>query len=357
MNFALTPEQAQLQEELHRMVGSVCPTLAVHKAFDGDGTDQALWKALVDFGLTGLVAPEEAGGSNLRMIDLALAAEILGYHGAPVPFLGHALATIALLGADEAVRQQWLPKLVDRSVTATVALDEQGGRWLPAQWQLELKDGRLTGSKQFVPGAADADLIVVGLAGGGLALVERGAGGVEVVRQDGVDRTRPVAIVNFSGAPARLLSADTGAGTRLVDAALVLLSADAFGGARRVLDMSVGYAGEREQFGVKIGSFQALRHQLANMATFIEPSRGLYWYAAYAFDHIPAEASTSAALAKSHLAECFLQAARDATEAHGGIGYTWEYDVHIWLKRAMFDTAWAGSPTVHREQYATMKGW
>jgi alkylation response protein AidB-like acyl-CoA dehydrogenase len=357
MNFALTPEQAQLQDGLHRMIGSVCPALAVHKAFDGDGKDPGLWRALVDFGLPGLVSPESVGGSDLRMIDLALAAEILGYHAAPVPFLGHALATLAMLAADDAPRAEWLSRLTDGSVTATVALDEPGCRWLPAQWKVRFSDGRLSGRKEFVPTADDADLIVVGVEGGGLVAVDATADGVVVTRQEGIDRTRPVWIVEFTGTPGRLLTSDPDAGTRLVNAALVLLAADAFGGARRVLDMAVQYAGEREQFGVKIGSFQAVRHQLANMATFIEPARGLYWYAAYAFDHIPEEASSSAALAKSHLAECYLQAARDATEVHGGLGYTWEYDAHIWLKRAMFDTAWGGSPALHRERFASLKGW
>jgi len=358
VNFALTPEQSQLQEGLHRILGEVCPPRALHKAFDGNGRDPALWEKLVEFGLAGLVVPAEAGGSNLRMIDLALAAEILGYHAAPVPFLGHALGTLALVGSgNHALQQQWLPKLADGSVTASVALDEAGERWLPSQWQCALAEGKLSGSKVFVPGGVEADLLVVGIAGGGLAVVEASAGAIEVQSQDGIDRTRPVATVTLQGAPAQLLSADAAAGGRLLDAALVLLAADAFGGARRVLDMAVGYAGEREQFGVKIGSFQALRHQLANMATAIEPSRGLYWYAAYAWDHIAEEASACAALAKAHLTDCYLQAARDAVEAHGGIGYTWEYDVHIWLKRAMFDSAWGGAPRVHRERYAQLQGW
>ena len=141
------------------------------------------------------------------------------------------------------------------------------------------------------------------------------------------------------------------------DAALVLLAADAFGSGQRLLDMCVQYAKEREQFGVTIGHFQALKHQLANLALEIEPTRGLYWYAAHAFDHVQDESARTAALAKAHITDRTMQIARDAVEAHGGIGFTWECDVQIWFKRAMFDRAWMGTPSVHRERAAQMAGW
>ena len=141
------------------------------------------------------------------------------------------------------------------------------------------------------------------------------------------------------------------------DVALVLLAADAFGGASRCVDMCVEYAKTREQFGVTIGHFQGLKHQLANMAVEVEPSRALYWYAAYAYDHEPDESERSAALAKAHVTDRFMQVARDSVEAHGGIGFTWECDVQIWFKRAMFDRAFLGAPSVHRERAAVLAGW
>src|SRR5690349_20353066 len=117
------------------------------------------------------------------------------------------------------------------------------------------------------------------------------------------------------------------------------------------------YAKTRHQFGVPIGQFLGLKHQLADMAVAVEPSRGLYWFAAHAWDDVPAEAPAAAALAKSHLCERFLQAARDAIEAHGGIGYTWEFDTQIVLKRAMFDFALFGTPATHRARYADLARW
>jgi alkylation response protein AidB-like acyl-CoA dehydrogenase len=137
----------------------------------------------------------------------------------------------------------------------------------------------------------------------------------------------------------------------------VLLAADAFGGAACCVDMAAAYALEREQFGTVIGRFQGLKHQRANMAVDVEPARGLYWYAAHAFDAVPADAQRMAALAKAHLGDRYLQAARDATEAHGGIGYTWEYPLHVWLKRAVFDRVYLGAPAEHRRRSAALAGW
>jgi alkylation response protein AidB-like acyl-CoA dehydrogenase len=147
------------------------------------------------------------------------------------------------------------------------------------------------------------------------------------------------------------------AARRVRDAALVLLAADAQGGASRCVDLAVQYAKTREQFGVTIGHFQALKHQLANMGLEVEPSRALWWYAAHAFDSLPDEAPRAAALAKAHLTDVYMQVARDTVEAHGGIGFTWECDVQIWFKRAIYDRTFGGSPAVHRERAAKLAGW
>jgi alkylation response protein AidB-like acyl-CoA dehydrogenase len=226
--------------------------------------------------------------------------------------------------------------------------------WLPEDWTLALGD-TLTAERPFVLGADVADVFVVGTRGGRLALVEAGEG-VSVEPYAGADRARRMGTLVLDGAPAQALPGE-GAAERLRDAACVLLAADAFGTASRLVDMSVEYAKNREQFGVTIGHFQALKHQLADMAIDIEPARGLYWYAAHAFDHVPDDAERYAALAKSHITERALQVARDAVEAHGGIGFTWECDVQIWFKRAMLDRNLLGGPDVHRERAAQLAGW
>jgi alkylation response protein AidB-like acyl-CoA dehydrogenase len=358
VNFDTSEEQELLQDTVRQFAERECPPQRVREIFDGEALhDPALWKGLCELGVAGLVVPEAHGGAGLELIDLALVAETLGYHGTPGPLLGHALACLALVrGGSPEQQRSWLPRLASGAALGSVALAEPGGRWLPDAWQLA-SEGGLRGEKRFVPAAEVADLLVVGTAGGGLALVESGAAGVSVSPYAGVDRARRVANVRFEGAACEPLPRGAEAAVRVRDAGLVLLAADAFGAASRLVDMAVEYAKMREQFGVTIGHFQALKHQLANMAVEIEPARGLFWYAAHAWDHVPADAERYAALAKAHITERAMQVARDAVEAHGGIGFTWECDVQIWFKRVMFDRAWLGTPSLHRERAAVLAGW
>jgi alkylation response protein AidB-like acyl-CoA dehydrogenase len=281
---------------------------------------------------------------------------VLGWGAVPGPFLGHALAgqAIALAGSPEQ-KTMWLPKLATGDALGTVAFRDAGG-WLPDEWTARA-GATLEGAKQMVPYAAQADLIVVGTAGGGLALVEGGADGLETKPLDGSDRSRRLHDVSFGRTPCEALPGGAEVAGRVVDAGLLLLAADSFGGASRLVEMAVEYAKTREQFGVTIGHFQALKHQLANMAIEVEPARGLFWYAAHAYDHVPEERERYAALAKAHLCELHVQVARDTVEAHGGIGFTWECDVQIWFKRALFDRAFLGLPALHRERAARLAGW
>lgn len=358
MNFLLSEEQRILQDRLGELIEATCPLRRVHEVLDGGvAFDKDLWAKLIDFGVAGMILPEAAGGLGLEMIDLALVSETLGAALAPVPFLGQALAGLAIArGGDADQRARWLPAIASGEILATVALAEEAVRWSSRAWTLSPRDGRLSGVKTLVPHGAEADLFVVGTANGGLCVVERG-GGVTCERIDGADRTRPLDRVSFVDVRAHPLKGELDAAERLVDAACVLLAADAFGGARRCVAMSVDYAKLREQFGVPIGSFQGLKHQLAEMALAVEPGRGLFWYAAHAIDHLPEKAAHAAAQAKAHLCDGYLQAARDTVEAHGGIGFTWEHDAHLFLKRAMFDWAWMGDPRHHRLRAADLAGW
>jgi alkylation response protein AidB-like acyl-CoA dehydrogenase len=355
MEFALTEEQELLQDTVRSFVAKECPPQTARAVFDGEHSlVPSLWKGLSEIGVTGLAIPEAHGGAGLELLELALVSEELGRGAVPVPFLGHALASLAISRSASAAQQAaWLPRLASGAAHATVALAEDG-RWLPAQWQVELASGRVRGRKQLVPEAEGADLFVVGCRGGALALVEAGAA-TRVTPEPTLDRGRPLATLELDGAPATLLEGADAA--QLVDAGSVLLAADAFGAAHQLVRATAAYVTTREQFGQSIAQFQAVKHQLANMALDVDPTRGLWWYAAHAFDHIPAEASRAAALAKSHITERAQQVARDAVEAHGGIGFTWECDVHIWFKRVMFDRLWLGAPELHRERFAALQGW
>ena len=358
MNFDLSEEQEMLQETVKQFLDNECPATTLREIFDGDtGFAEGLWKGMAEMGIAGLHLPEEFGGAGLEILDLAVVSEALGYMAAPGPFLGHALAGLAIAtGGSDAQKKEWLPKLATGDAVGTVALAEEGGGWLPDQWTLPASD-ELTGTKNHVIFGDRADVIVVGVAGGGLALVKKGASGLEIKDIEGADRTRRLTQLTFAGTPAQTLPEGAAAAIQVRDVALVLLAADAFGGASRLVEMSVEYAKTREQFGVTIGHFQALKHQLANMAVEVEPSRGLYWYAAHAMDHVQDESERTAAVAKAHITDRYMQVARDAVEAHGGIGFTWECDVQIWFKRAMFDRAYMGNPAVHRERAAQLAGW
>lgn len=354
MNFLLSEQQLEIQQTVARLLAERYGSLKVHEAVDGDEPfDASLWRELAEMGVTGLHLAEEHGGAGLELIDLAIVAEALGAGAAPVPMLGHWLAGLALqlAGSDEQ-KARWLPLIVSGEIVASVALAEENG-WHPRHWTLE-PTNRLSGRKHNLLGGGKADLLLVGLAGGSLALVEGSAEGLSVTPLDSLDRTRRLAQVEFTDVRAELLPGGAEVAARVYDAALALLAADAFGGATRCLEMAVDYAKVREQYGQPIGAFQGLKHQLANMAVEIEPARGLYWYAAHAFDHLPAEATAACALAKAHLSERFLQAARDCVEAHGGIGYTWEYDAQVYLKRALFDYACFDAPARHRARYADL---
>jgi len=358
VNFDLTQEQQLLQDAVAQLLQNELPISRLREVFESEsGHDETLWKNLIEMGLGGLVIPGEYGGAGLELLDLALASETLAYGGAPGPFFGHSLASLAIVlaGSDEQ-KGRWLPRLATGDAIGSVAFAEAGSIWQPPEWQLA-DASSLTGTKLNVPYAELADVFVVGVAGGGLVLVERGASGLECQAIDGVDRARRIGALVFDATPCEAMPGGHDAAPRVRDAGLVLLAADAFGSGSRLVDLCVEYAKTREQFGVTIGHFQALKHQLANMAIDMEPSRALFWYAAHAFDHVPDEAARSAAIAKAHISDNAMQVARDAVEAHGGIGFTWECDVQLWFKRAMFDRAFLGTPAVHRERQAELAGW
>jgi alkylation response protein AidB-like acyl-CoA dehydrogenase len=359
MDFGLSEEQELLQATVRQFAANECPPTRLREQFESeDDRSPGLWRGLAELGVAGLVVPEEHGGAGLGLLDLALVAEALGYAALPGPFLGHSLASLALaLGGSAEQQRRWLPKLATGDALASVALAEPGQGWQPEEWTARFDGSSVTGVKTWVPAALQADLAVVGVAGGGLVLIECGGRGVARKPLAGSDRTRRVGRLSLEGAPGEALPGGAAAAARLRDAALVLLAADAFGGASRCVETSVAYAQTREQFGVTIGHFQALKHQLADMALEVEPSRALTWYAAHAFDRLPAEAPRAAALAKAHLTDVYMRVARDTVEAHGGIGFTWECDVQIWFKRALFDRAFCGTPAVHRERAARLAGW
>lgn len=356
MNFDLDDDQRLLEDTLRRYFRAEFPATSVRAAFEADAVDIARtpWADLAAMGVFGIMVPERHGGAGRGLVDLALAAECLGYAAAPGPFLEHALATLAVVAAgDDEQQERWLPALAGGEIRATVAVAEDDGAW--SVDDLTMAGAVLRGAKRWVLGAG-ADLVVVVLRDG-LAVVDGQARGLRWHPMDSLDATRRLAVLSLDEPEHERLPGGVDAARAVLDAGAVLVAADAFGGAQRCLHESVGYAKQREQFGVTIGHFQAIKHQLADMALEVEPCRGLYWYAAHAYDQVADDAARFASLAKAHVADRYVAAARRAIEIHGGIGYTWECDLHLYLRRAVFDRTMFGSPAAHRLRYAALAGW
>lgn len=356
MYFDLTSEQKIMRESLNGLLSSINSDAEIMRKYDSTAAlDQNLWQRLVDMGLTGILAPEEYGGLGMDLLTLAVVAEMLGYHAVSAPMIEHSMAVLAISeGGTAEQKERLLPALVAGEKIATCAWRDEGG-WRPEQWST--KGLQLSGHKSSVVFAADCDLILVGLESGNLGLVEGDAAGVKVVAKESLDRTRRIYDIDLDNVEYETLGGAIPVTNKVFEAALILHAADAFGAASQTLEMAVSYANIREQFGRSIGQFQAVKHQLANIACEVEPCRGLFWYAAHAWDQNLEGHGRLAAVAKAHITEIAVSAVRMAVEVHGGIGYTWEYALHVWLKRTMFDRAILGLPQEHRRRAADLAEW
>lgn len=354
MRFALSEDQTLLQDSLTKALADLSSLDRVRRFADGgEATAPDIWAGLSELGLPGLLVPEEHGGLGLGLLEAALAAEALGRVVAPTPFLGSAvLAPLALrLGGSDEQKRAWLPKLAAGGATAGAAISEpiagaRDGAGVTAE------GGKLTGKALFALDAMAADLLVVADRAGVLHLAAK-ADASEILPS--IDATRRLTELTFRGAPAEALSSNQ-ALDRLRDAAWVMIAADTLGACQTMLDRAVEYAKERKQFGRTIGSFQAVKHLCAEIAAELEPARALVWYAAYAFDNAPEEASLMAAHAKAHTSEIGRFIARTATEVHGGIGMTDLLGLHYWFKRIGQNRQLLGGPERVRELAARMQG-
>lgn len=359
MDFGLSPEQEMLRDAVRRCLAENCPLDHVRACADaGTAVSEPAAAALHAMGLSGLMVPEAHGGLGMTLLDAAVVAEELGRAVAPVPFLARsALAPLALiLAGSGAQRAKWLPRIAAGEARFGVAIsgivetrDDSG---------VLAGDDGLSGTALFALDFEGADHFVVADDAGRLHLVAADADGVEDVALKTIDLTRSVGELRFNGVRGEPLADDGGAaGRRLRDAGRVLLAADSLGSAEVMIDKAVAYAGEREQFGRVIGSFQAVKHMCAEMAARHEPCRALVWYAAHAFDAVPDEAALTACHAKSHTGEVHRFVARTATEVHGGMGFTDLLGLHYWFKRVGFDRQVLGGPEKVRAEAAQLQEW
>ena len=330
------------------------------RRFADDAHDRGddIWQGLAELGVPGVLVPEAQGGVGMKTLDAAVVAEALGGHVAPAPFLGTAVLAVTALRLAGSGEQQakYLPRIANGDLRIGAALSEVPGARADAGVRAS-EDGTLSGKALFViDGQADAFLVADRERG--LHIVESTAPGVGVVAQPQIDRTRSIVGLKLDNAPADALDSgeNDDACLRMIDIGRVILAADTLGAVQSMLDQSVAYAMQREQFDRVIASFQAVKHMCAEMAAEIEPSRALVWYAAYAIDELPSEARLTACHAKAHLAEVGQFVARTATMVHGGMGFTDLLGLYYWFKRIGFNRQILGGPESVREEAARAQG-
>lgn len=354
MKFDLSEEQYMVRNSVEAAFSSYNSDGKLVARYDSDTSfDEEAWTLQMDMGLAGVMVPTERGGVGLDMLTMSNISELNGYYAISSPLDFQSLAAWALvMSGDENIIDRWLQPVLCGEVKATVALTEAAGS-LPENWTID--STLLYGNKTFVPFAADADIMLVGVEGGGVSLVVMDEEAVKVVPIDTLDKSRPLYSVTFNCAKGVPLG--SALGERLYDAILIGLAADAYGAARHCLEMTLDYVKSREQFGKTIAEFQSVRHQLAQCALELEPSKYLYWYAAHCWDTRSGGASKHASLAKFHIGNVAVNVARASVELHGGIGFAWEYPLHVWLKRAMADQSYFGGASAQASRAACLSNW
>ncbi|MGY1716512.1 acyl-CoA dehydrogenase family protein [Geodermatophilus sp. SYSU D01106] len=360
MEFTWTPEQLDLRSSTRRLLETRAPLARTRELAEaGRRRDEAAWTAMTQqVGLLALGVPEEHGGAGGSRVEQAVVFEEAGRVLLGGPLLPTVLAIEALLAAgDDAALEEHLPGLVEGERTATLAVLGSTGRWRPSSpttVATRSGDGAvLSGTEELVLDGADADLLLVlARAEGGPTLyaVPRDAEGVTVERLDVLDLTRPMARLHLAAVPARPLGL-TGGGAGVVErvhrAAAVLVAAEQVGAMDTLVARTAEYARTRRAFGRPIGAFQAVKHRLADMAVRLEMSRSAAAWAAFQ-DPGSADEAFGAAVAASYCGEAFLQAAKDTIQLHGGVGFTWEHDAHLFLRRARAAATLTGPPSEHR---------
>jgi len=355
MQFGLNKSQEILKESARKFFAGECPTNEVRRLMETDTAfDGKLWAKLAQQGYTGIIFPEEVGGVGLGLVELILLMEEAGRALLPGPFF----STVALAGSvlravtAHEKKDKCLAAISRGEARSTVALVEAGGSWDAADAQMAASNGRLTGEKLLVPDAAIADWIFV-VAKNGVFLVDSKSSGLHITPMLGMDLTRKLYAVRFDNAPAERL-AEASVASRALDAATVALCAEMVGGMQRTLDLTVEYAKTRKQFGKPIGMFQAIQHQCADMYLETESSRSATYYAAWALEENAPDAASAVSIAKIYASDASRTVGNRGIQVHGGMGFTWENDLHLYYRRAKASETAFGDATLHRERLARL---
>ncbi|MGX4695408.1 acyl-CoA dehydrogenase family protein [Streptomyces sp. JNUCC 63] len=371
MTLSYTPEHEALRESVRKLLTEQASSERLRQVLESPQPyDATLWKTMAEeLGLHGMAVPEEYGGSGFGFMEQAVVLEEMGRVVHCSPYLPTVVlaANALLLGDDEQARRTWLPRIASGEIAATVAVAEDDGDWHAGMiTTTAIADGpefRVTGRKCFVLDGATAGLVIV-LARSGqdevLAAVDTGQPGVSVDELPVLDQTRPMATVTFTDARGNAIA--TGARARevlarITEIAYAALAAEQVGGAARVLEMAVEYAKTRRQFGVPIGSFQAIKFKAADMLLELEAARAAALYAARAVAEDTADRTIAATVAKAVCSDAYFAVAAENIQIHGGIGFTWEHDAHLYFKRAKSSELLFGNAAAQHERLARELGW
>ena len=369
MKFSFTDEQQEFRSMVRRFMQSKSPTKEVRRLMETDiGRDPEVWRQLSsDLGLTAIHIPESYGGQGFGVSELAIAVEEMGRVLLCAPYFASTIlaATVILKAGTEAQKLALLPGIASGETIAAFAFTEESGRWDPGCIAVTATPAggkyRLDGTKSFVLDGHTADLIVVlarrpGSKGAdelSLFTVRGNAAGLQRQRLETLDPTRKLARIEFSSVEANLLGQDGAACTPVqatFDIAAICLANEMVGGADRLRESAIEFANMRYQFGRPIASFQSLKHKAADMLMEIELAKSAAYCAAAAADEGDPELPALASIAKAAASEAYMKTAINAVQIHGGIGFTWDNDTHLWFKRAKSSEVFLGDPAYHRER-------
>jgi len=355
MQFGLSESQQILKDTARKFFSGECPIATVRKLMETDTAhDAGLWSKLAEQGFTGVITPEEHGGMGLGKVELVLLMEEAGYALLPGPFF----STVALAApvidalATPAQKKSYLEPIAAGRARSTVALLEVDGAWDTASLQLSAAGDKLSGTKLFVSDAAAADFLIV-VARNGVFAVEAKAPGLRIDPMKGMDLTRKIYSVEFRNTPAEKLGGSGGL-DRALDVATAALCAEMVGGMQRTLETTVAYAKTRKQFGKPIGIFQAVQHLCADMYLETESSRSAAYYAAWALEENALDAASAVSVAKMYASDAGRSVGNRGIQVHGGMGFTWENDLHLYYRRAKASETMLGDATFHRERIARL---
>jgi alkylation response protein AidB-like acyl-CoA dehydrogenase len=354
MQFGLSESQEFLKDSARKFFAGECPSAEMRRLMQTDTAyDAALWSKLTDQGYTGIIFPEAYGGVGLGKVELMLLMEEAGRALLPGPFFSTVVLTGSVLEAlaSPAHKKEYLAPICRGEARSTVAILESNAGWNLPDIHLTASNGKLTGEKYFVSDAAIADFIMV-VARNGVFVVNAKAPGLKISPMIAMDLTRKLYVVEFNSTPAEEIG-PTANLARAFDVATAALAAELVGGMQRTLEITVEYAKTRKQFGKPIGTFQAVQHQCADMYLETESSRSAVYYAGWALEENSPDASTAVSIAKMYASDAARTVGNRGIQIHGGMGFTWENDVHLYYRRAKGSETAFGDAAFHRERIAS----